>query len=99
MGNLSFVRATSVKAMAGVRDFEIIVVGAGASGAPLAARASENPNTSVLLLDAVPDYSDLTDTPADLRNGHHNSVFDHDWHLDYSPTEQRPNQPLPKKEK
>ena len=96
MGNLSFVRATSVKAMAGVRDFEIIVVGAGASGAPLAARASENPNTSVLLLDAGPDYSDLTDTPADLRNGHHNSVFDHDWQLDDSPTEQRPNQPLPR---
>ena len=88
--------ATSVGGMAGGPNYDIIVVGAGASGAPLVARASENPNASVLLLEAGPAYSHLPDTPSDLRNGHHNSVVDHDWQLDYSPTEQRPNQPLPR---
>ncbi len=77
-------------------SYEVIVVGAGASGAPLASRASENPNRHVLLLEAGPDYSSITETPGDLRNGHHNSVVDHDWGLGYSPTEQRPGQPLPR---
>ncbi|MFT7648208.1 MAG: choline dehydrogenase [Candidatus Poriferisodalaceae bacterium] len=75
---------------------DVIVVGAGASGAPLAARVSEDPNRTVLVLDAGPDYSSPEDTPADLRNGHVNSEEDHDWGLDYSPTEHRPEQPLPR---
>ena len=82
--------------MASTSNYEIIVVGAGASGAPVAVRASENPNRSVLLLEAGPDYQKLDDTPDDLRNGHHNSVINHDWRLEYSPTQQRPGQPLPR---
>lgn len=76
--------------------YDLIVVGAGASGAPVAARASENPNCNVLLLDAGPDYAAIDTTPDDLRNGHLNSTEDHDWRLEYSPTELRPGQPLPR---
>jgi choline dehydrogenase len=59
-------------------EYDDIVVGAGSSGAVLAARLSEDRERSVLLLEAGPDYSTVEQTPADLLNTWV-STGPHDW--------------------
>lgn len=68
---------------------DVIVVGAGSAGCVVASRASEDPNRTVLLLEAGPDYPELAQTPADLVDGHNNSYRAHDWGLTYQPTRGR----------
>ncbi len=68
---------------------DVIVVGAGSSGCAIAARASEDPNRTVLLLEAGPDYSDLSALPFDLANGHNNSYTAHDWKFAHFPVRDR----------
>ncbi len=70
--------------------FDVIVVGAGAAGAALAARVSEDPNRTVCLVEAGPDYALAADLPGDLVDGHDNSYVDHDWALRYLPISSRP---------
>lgn len=65
--------------------FDIVVVGAGSAGAVIAARASEDPNRTVCLLEAGPDYPVLDGTPFDLVNSYNNSYVDHDWGFTYRP--------------
>ena len=74
---------------------DVLVVGAGSSGCAVAARASENPNLQVTLVEAGPDYIDPTDLPFDLVNSHNNSYRKHDWQFQYEPTRDRA-QPFPR---
>lgn len=59
--------------------YDVIVIGAGAAGAAMAARATEDASRSVLLLEAGPYYATAAQMPEDLLNGNTNSYTAHDW--------------------
>src|SRR5438876_4980372 len=65
--------------------YDVIIVGAGTAGSILAARLSENPRRSVLLIEAGPDYPGLERLPDKLRYGYTTAAditpSDHDWNF------------------
>ena len=56
--------------------YDVVIIGGGSAGCTLAARLSEDPNRSVLLLEAGPDYANLEQTPDDLKMGHRQEASD-----------------------
>ncbi|MFN0073550.1 MAG: GMC family oxidoreductase [Chloroflexota bacterium] len=77
-------------------NYDVIIIGAGSAGCVLASRLSEDPNRSVLLLEAGPDYADVSALPPEIATGLWASTVSHDWGFKSEPDASGRTIPLPR---
>jgi len=81
-------------------QYDVVVIGAGSAGAILATRLSEDPQRSVLLLEAGPDYAHFEQLPEEVKYGYATEIdimtSSHNWQFVGKATDQAPTMLVPR---